>query len=179
MDQGLAAVLGGAVGALGASLVGALAFWQARWVTRQQLIGANAQWRRQVQRETYGLFATEYLKASQFLLRTGRATLDREYSEADLAGLAGTFDEHLHSLLAAMTTVGLEGPEELFDHANDAIDAVTAWWRAISDAARELAEGANSDDQERLVREALGKAGGQIGRFTSIAQDHLDRVVLG
>ncbi|MFC8142971.1 hypothetical protein ACFUKV_14675 [Streptomyces paradoxus] len=176
MDQGLAAVLGSAVGVLGTSMAASLAFWQGRWVTRQQLSGANSQWRRQVQREAYGAFMTQYMKASRFLVETATATKSRQYTEADLDGLTSAIREHRGELMSAMVAVKLEGPPELGDLAQEALGAITEWWASIYQLARALAEDANSDDQERALRGAEQEAGRQMGRFTASAQDHLDHV---
>ncbi|MEU1805984.1 hypothetical protein [Streptomyces sp. NPDC019937] len=176
MDQGLAAVLGGAVGVLGTGLTASLAFWQARWVTRQQISGTNAQWRRQVQREAYGVFLERYMKLTRFLGETEKKIRVREYTEADAARVASSTGSQLDDLLTSIITVQLEGPAELGTSAYRGYDAMGNWWTALARLANSLDSGDPATDQLQAVAEAQREAGEQIGAFAGLAQQHLNEI---
>lgn len=176
MDQGLAAVLGGAVGVLGTGLTASLGFWQARWVTRQQITGTNDQWRRQMQREAYGAFLERYLKLTRFLGETEKKIRTREYTEADAARVASSAGSQLDDLLTSTITVQLEGPAELGTRAHEGHEAMRKWWTSLARLANALADGEPATDALQVVVEAQRQAGEQIGVFARMAQQHLNEI---
>ncbi|MEU5611699.1 hypothetical protein ACI2L4_28275 [Streptomyces sparsogenes] len=134
MDQGIAAVLGAAVGVAGTTLASLLA-------GRNQAAAEQAHWRRQSRRDAYAAFieASEHVhdhaeQAHRFL---DQDAPDVGAAETHIAQARGYVDE----LDRKNSLVLLEGPHEVADAAQEINNCVEAWVDALEAWSRCLTEG--------------------------------------
>ncbi|MBT2404579.1 MULTISPECIES: hypothetical protein [unclassified Streptomyces] len=109
MDQGIAAVLGAAVGFAGGLITAALTVWTTRWQVKRQAADAHWQWRRQQRREAYAglLLAEEGARNALFTLDVQLAS---GVPSGDLVAPLNAVPPALRELDQAVARVTLEGP---------------------------------------------------------------------
>ncbi|MFC9680828.1 hypothetical protein [Streptomyces sp. NPDC056948] len=107
MDQGLAALMGAAIGVVGTTGASALAGWAGRRQVQAQQAGEHARWRRQGQRETYASFLT----AVERVREHSHQSEARELEET--SRLSDELNERVEAVMRTLSMVIVEGPDEV------------------------------------------------------------------
>ncbi|MDT7846302.1 hypothetical protein [Streptomyces justiciae] len=128
MDQGIAGLLGAALGGL-VGVVGTL--WATRLAGKDQGRNQQEHWRRQQRRDAYGRLVSEAAEALRLGSRAQDAFEDRDPSGA---GFCEQFSEVVHRLDAAEMLVAFEGPEEAAEAAGELITEFYVWANCLEDA---------------------------------------------
>ncbi|MGW4913142.1 hypothetical protein [Streptomyces sp. NPDC004270] len=172
MDEGRAAVYGALVGVVG-TLLGSCFTWLQ---LRTQAKANNAQWRRQIQRDSYGVLiegVNSLRKTFEPIERRALASactaVDRDQLETAKTTLSDEID-------AATIIVALEGPEAISDLAFRVSHAVRAWGAALQDLTEAVIDGETDlDAKKTLEYDASVETGELVGAFIMAARRHLDR----
>ncbi|MEU1004414.1 hypothetical protein [Streptomyces tibetensis] len=117
VDQGIAALLGAAVGVLGTVSASAISGWSGRQQIRTQSIVDHAQWRRQSRRDAYSAFLAPAHEARNALKRAARTLINGADVEAAHRQLQVAHDS-LGEVQAAWAALAVEGPESVEQVAN-------------------------------------------------------------
>ncbi|MEE1829489.1 hypothetical protein [Streptomyces sp. SP17KL33] len=117
MDQGIAALLGAAVGVLGTVSASAISGWSSRQQIRTQSIVDHAQWRRQARRDAYSAFLAPAHETRNSLKRAARALIDDADVEVAHHQLQAAHDS-LGEVQGAWAALAIEGPESVEQAAN-------------------------------------------------------------
>lgn len=140
MDQAWVAVIGAAIGSIGATVAAAVAGWSGRRQASIQVSSQRDQWRRQIRRDAYGA-----------LLRAGAEARDELASlwvllrRADSADGTERFVSRLneikpliHAVRLATATVFIEGPPSVLEPAKRAEESIVLFHTAMLAAIEEL-----------------------------------------
>ncbi|MFG1666286.1 hypothetical protein [Streptomyces sp. Y7] len=172
MDQGRAAVYGALVGVVG-TLLGSCFTWLQ---LRTQAKANNAMWRRQIQRDSYGVLIERIdalRKAFEPIERRAQASAstgtDLDQLETAKETLFAEFD-------AATIVVMLEGPTPIAELAIQVGHGLRAWGAALEDLAKAVTNGESDLDSKRALTRSVGQEAGElVGTFLLAARHHLDR----
>ncbi|MFF4054625.1 hypothetical protein ACFYZ0_02375 [Streptomyces sp. NPDC001708] len=122
MDQGVAGLLGAAVG----GAIGVIGTVSAAWLAgRGQRRSQHEQWLRQVRRDSYAHFAACIDRVERVVTETGNA--------ARLQGrpVPDGWPEELMQASQALSAVMLEGPDEIYERALGVFHLAQEWWYAL------------------------------------------------
>ena len=154
MDQGLAALIAGGFGLVGAGIGGTAAVWGAKQQVRDQAAIEHSHWNRQMRREAYEAYLTEIYEVIDSLTEMVRAI-----SAGDTVQARDQLERRLNRLIASGSRVALAGPghvNRLAYRASRALHEVGSRLEAVQTRS-ELA----ATDYEPLL-EAAGQAAEQF-----------------
>ncbi|MEU1120801.1 MULTISPECIES: hypothetical protein [unclassified Streptomyces] len=127
MDQGLAALLGAAVGVAGTSMAAAITSRASRRQAETELAGSHAQWRRQIRRDAY-VCALEAVGAAQQRLDASTQRLWEEGTQTEPL-VSDTAETVENNVRPALRIVQLEGPTLV----SEAARTLWASWASVVD----------------------------------------------
>ncbi|MEV5164020.1 hypothetical protein [Streptomyces werraensis] len=165
MDQGIAGLLGAAIGGA-VGVVGTMG--AARLTSREQRRAQHDQWRRQVRRDAYSAFILEVRRASEAGKMASHVFLTQG---PDAPAKIEDFYQAAHKVQQLATLVSLEGPEAIADASTSLVRSTWRWvqmmrlghWDPGSEETRESLLNERSiygqavDDFARKCREVLDK----------------------
>ncbi|MEU5138434.1 hypothetical protein [Streptomyces sp. NPDC021139] len=172
MDQGRAAVYGAAIGVLG-TLLGSCITWLQ---LRTQAKASNSQWRRQVQRDSYGVLLERVDSLRKAFEPIERRALASTSTAADSAALEVARDALLPEVDAAIIVVLLEGPATIAERAILLSHTIRAWGEVLEAlVGTVLADDPEAEAGKDAVRSVSQEAGEAVGGFLLSARKHLDK----
>lgn len=140
MDQAWVAVIGAAIGSVGATVAAAVAGWSGRRQASIQVSSQRDQWRRQIRRDAYGALlragaeARDELASLWVLLRRADSTDGAER----FASRLNEVKPLVHSVRLASATVFIEGPPSVLEPAKRAEESVVLFYTAMLAVIEEL-----------------------------------------
>ncbi|MFI0445575.1 phosphopantetheine-binding protein [Actinomadura sp. 6N118] len=177
MNPAWVAVIGTAVGSLGATAAAFVAAWSGRQQASIQAAGQQDQWRRQLRRDTYGALLNAGAEARDEL-GSLFAELRRRWAEEDREWAATRLNETkplINAVRLAATSVALEGPQSMLEPAKRVEEGLVLLHTAmLAIATRPV--GATDDSVEYLAicgRERVGIRTALLD-FASAARSVLD-----
>ncbi|MET7715155.1 hypothetical protein [Streptomyces sp. NPDC005407] len=174
MDQGVAALLGAAVGVLGTVATSAISGWLGRQQVETQARVDHAQWRRQVRRDAYSAFLAPANESRNALKLAARALI----GEVDV-GVADrklqVAQDHLQAVQAAWASLAVEGPESVEQAARSVKTGLHSMHTTLL-AWLDSAEGAPDRNVKFVERHAVEVTtlSERIANFTVAARSALD-----
>ncbi|MET9667446.1 hypothetical protein ABZY19_18940 [Streptomyces sp. NPDC006475] len=174
MDQGVAALLGAAVGVLGTVAASAISGWSNRRQVQTQARVDHAHWRRQVRRDAYSAFLAPANESRTALKAAARALIGEvDVEEADRK--LHVAQDHLRAVQAARASLAVEGPESVEQAAHGVKTGLNSMHTTLL-AWRDSAEGAPDHNVTFVERHAVEvtRLAERIGGFTLAARRALD-----
>ncbi|MEU8835183.1 hypothetical protein [Streptomyces sp900116325] len=122
MDQGVAGLLGAAVG----GAIGVIGTVSAAWLAgRGQRRSQHEQWLRQVRRDAYVHFVACLHRVGRVVQQTGEA------ARVEGRPVPDGWPEEMTQASEALSAVMLEGPDEIYELALEVFHLVQEWWYAL------------------------------------------------
>lgn len=140
MDQAWVAVIGAAIGSIGATVAAAVAGWSGRRQASIQVSSQRDQWRRQIRRDAYGALlragaeARDELASLWVLLRRA----DSADGTERFASRLNEIKPLINAVRLATATVFIEGPPSVLEPAKRAEESIVLFYTAMLAVIEEL-----------------------------------------